>query len=59
MPNNTHLSLFVDDIDAAVAEVKGKTDDHLHFGEGSNQIIWFKDPAGNTLELQQDPASSA
>jgi len=59
MPNNTHLSLFVDDIAAAVAEVKGKTDDHQHFGEGSNQIIWFKDPAGNTLELQQDPASSA
>jgi len=59
MPNNTHLSLFVEDIDAAVAEVKEMTDDHLHFGEGSNQIIWFKDPAGNTLELQQDPTSSS
>lgn len=59
MPNNTHLSLFVEDIDAAVTEVKGMTDDHLHFGEGGNQIIWFKDPAGNTIELQQDPASAA
>ncbi len=56
MPNNTHLSLFVDDIDAAVAEVKELTEDHLHFGEGNSQIIWFKDPAGNTLELQQDPS---
>lgn len=40
-------------------EVKEMTDDHLHFGEGTNQIIWFKDPAGNTLELQQDPTSSS
>lgn len=55
MPNNTHLSLFVESIDEAVAEVKERSDDILHFGEGNEQIIWFKDPAGNTIELQQDP----
>jgi len=55
MPNNTHLSLFVENIDEAVAEVKERSDDILHFGEGNEQIIWFKDPAGNTIELQQDP----
>ena len=54
-PNNTHVSLFVADIDEAVAKVKGRTDDFLHVGEGDTQIIWFKDPAGNTLEFQQDP----
>lgn len=58
MPNNTHLSLFVADIDEAVAEVKARTEDHLHVGEGRDQIIWFKDPAGNTVELQQDPTRS-
>ncbi len=56
MPNNTHLSLYVENIDEAVAEVKGRTDELLHIGEGKSQIIWFKDPAGNTVELQHDPA---
>jgi catechol 2,3-dioxygenase-like lactoylglutathione lyase family enzyme len=55
MPYGTHLSLFVNDIDAAVAEVKEMTDQHLHVGEGRDQTIWFRDPAGNTLEFQQDP----
>ena len=55
MPGNTHVSLLVDDIDAAVAKVKKLTTDHLLVGEGSDQIIWFKDPVGNTLEFQQDP----
>lgn len=55
MPNNTHISLFVADIDTAVVKVKDYTDDFLHVGEGSQQIIGFKDPAGNTVELQLDP----
>ena len=55
LPNNTHLSLFVEDIATAVDEVKNLTDEFVHFGEGSGQIIWFKDPAGNTIELQQQP----
>lgn len=55
MPNGSHVSLFVEDIDVAVAAVKARTEDVLHIGEGRAQIIWFKDPAGNTLELQQDP----
>ena len=55
LPNNTHLSLFVEDIATAVDEVKNLTDEFVHIGEGSGQIIWFKDPAGNTIELQQQP----
>ncbi len=55
LPNNTHLSLFVEDIETAVEEVKNRTDEFVHFGNGSSQIIWFKDPAGNTIELQQQP----
>lgn len=57
MPNNTHLSLYVDNIDEAVAEVKGYTEELLHVGKGASQIIWFKDPAGNTVELQQEPSA--
>lgn len=54
MPNDSHLSLFAADIDEAVAEVKGRCDEVLHISEGNDQIIWFKDPAGNTIEFQQD-----
>lgn len=55
MPNNTHLSLYVENIGEAVAEVKNRTEEFFHVGEGKSQIIWFKDPAGNTVELQHDP----
>lgn len=55
MPNDTHLSLYVEDINETVSEVKAYTEDFVHIGEGSAQIIWFKDPAGNTIECQQDP----
>jgi len=54
MPNDTHLSFYVDNINEAVALVKTRHDAILHVGEGIDQIIWFKDPAGNTLEFQQD-----
>jgi len=55
MPNGTHVSFYVDNIDEAIAQVKSTCKEVLHVGEGKGQIIWFKDPAGNTLELQQDP----
>ena len=56
MPNGSHLTLFVADINLAVAEVNARTDEHLHSGEGREKIIWLRDPAGNTVEFQQDPA---
>jgi hypothetical protein len=27
-------------------------------GSGDAQVVWFSDPAGNTIELQQDPTLS-
>ena len=54
MPNDTHLSFYVAKIDEAVARVKEIYPQALHVGEGIDQIIWFNDPAGNTLEFQQD-----
>ena len=33
LPNNTHLSFYVDDIDDAVAQVKEKYPEALHVGE--------------------------
>ena len=50
-----HLSLFVDDIDAAVESARQYTSQLLHIGSGAGQILWFRDPAGNVVELQQDP----
>jgi catechol 2,3-dioxygenase-like lactoylglutathione lyase family enzyme len=50
-----HLSLFVDNIDEAIREVQARTTEVLLTGEGPTRIVWFRDPAGNTVELQQDP----
>lgn len=58
-PTGNHYCLGVDDIEAAVLEleaagipyVRGRQGD----GDGIVQV-WISDPAGNTVELQQDPS---
>jgi catechol 2,3-dioxygenase-like lactoylglutathione lyase family enzyme len=53
-PTGIHYCLAVDDIDAAIAELEA---DHIPFLRGSQGDviqIWIVDPAGNTVELQQD-----
>jgi catechol 2,3-dioxygenase-like lactoylglutathione lyase family enzyme len=57
----TILNFPVDDIDAAVAELKsrgvtfehyaGMTDDEGVMRHGGPLIAWFKDPAGNVLSV--------
>jgi catechol 2,3-dioxygenase-like lactoylglutathione lyase family enzyme len=54
-PIGPHLSLWVDDIIAARAELELLDIQVFGLGEASAQVIWFSDPAGNTIELQQDP----
>ncbi len=55
-PIGPHVSYYVDDLAAAEAELseKGVTFTAA-MGEGPARILWFTDPAGNTVELQQDP----
>lgn len=50
-----HFCVAVDDLDAAVAELerRGVPFERAVQGAGTVQI-WVNDPAGNTIELQQD-----
>jgi catechol 2,3-dioxygenase-like lactoylglutathione lyase family enzyme len=51
-----HYCLAVDDLDAAITELDAKGIEYRRGIQGeSNVQIWFNDPAGNTIELQQDP----
>ena len=54
-PTAHHFCVTVADLDAAVAELEasGITYARGVQGEGTVQI-WITDPAGNTVELQQD-----
>lgn len=50
-----HYCVAVDDLDAAIAELdeRGIAYERALQGEGTVQI-WITDPAGNTIELQQE-----
>ena len=43
------------DLDAAVAELEERGIDYQRAVQGESTVqIWISDPAGNTIELQQD-----
>jgi catechol 2,3-dioxygenase-like lactoylglutathione lyase family enzyme len=54
-PTGPHYCVAVTDLDAAIAELdeRGIAYERALQGEGTVQI-WFTDPAGNTIELQQE-----
>lgn len=54
-PTQSHVSWYVEDLDQATAELEGRGIDMRVMGEGLRKIIWVLDPAGNIVELQQDP----
>lgn len=57
-PVGPHLSYYVDDLAGAEAELASHgVRLSASMGEGADRILWFVDPAGNTVELQQDPES--
>ena len=49
-----HYCVGVDDIDAAIAELEAKGIEYKRGAQGDVVQIWVADPAGNTIELQQD-----
>lgn len=55
-PTGPHYCVAVEDLEGAISELEGRgiTYERGVQGEGTVQI-WFTDPAGNTIELQQDP----
>lgn len=53
-PTGPHFCVFVDDLDAAIAELDAEGVEHVRGAQGDVVQIWITDPAGNTVELQQD-----
>ena len=53
-----HFCVAVTDLDAAVAELEERGIEYQRAVQGENTVqIWIVDPAGNTIELQQDTAA--
>lgn len=53
-PVGHHFCFAVEDLVAATAELDERGIEHV----GSADQVWFVDPAGNTIELQQEGAPS-
>jgi len=54
-PTGNHYCVGVADLDAAVTELEALGIDYQRAVQGENTVqIWINDPAGNTIELQQD-----
>jgi predicted enzyme related to lactoylglutathione lyase len=58
-PVNTHVSWFVEDLAAAIAEIRAAGLEMREMTGDVGHIVWISDPAGNTIELQQDPLTQA
>ena len=53
-PTGPHFCVYVDDLDAAIRELDDRGIPHLDGAQGEVIQIWITDPAGNTVELQQE-----
>jgi len=53
-PTGNHFCVAVDDLDAAVAELEREGVEYVRGAQGAVVQIWIADPAGNTIEIQQD-----
>ena len=53
-PIGNHYCLAVDDLDAAVANFEQAGIEFFRIGGGRDAQVFVTDPAGNTIELQQD-----
>jgi catechol 2,3-dioxygenase-like lactoylglutathione lyase family enzyme len=50
-----HYCVAVDDLDAAIAELEARGIEYTRGVQGVGVVqIWIADPAGNTIELQQE-----
>lgn len=53
-PVGPHFCVYVDDLDAAISELDVRGIAYLRGAQAGTIQIWINDPAGNTIELQQD-----
>ncbi len=54
-PTGPHVCFAVTDLDAAIAELETEGIPYVEGAQGTTVQVWFVDPAGNTIEIQQDP----
>jgi len=54
-PVGPHISYYVDDLAEAEREIEANGLEATRLTIDGLRIIWITDPAGNTVELQQDP----
>jgi catechol 2,3-dioxygenase-like lactoylglutathione lyase family enzyme len=55
-PTGPHFCLAVEDLDDAIAELDARGIAYARAVQGAGIVqVWITDPAGNTIELQQDP----
>jgi catechol 2,3-dioxygenase-like lactoylglutathione lyase family enzyme len=55
-PTGPHVCFAVADLVEAVAELERAGVPYVEGAQGTTVQIWFADPAGNTIEIQQDPS---
>ncbi|MDQ1521862.1 MAG: hypothetical protein QOI55_2935 [Actinomycetota bacterium] len=54
-PTGHHYCVSVDDLDGAIAELEARGIEYVRAVQGEDTVqIWISDPAGNTIELQQE-----
>ena len=53
-PAGPHVCFAVADLAAAIAELEESGIPYVEGAQGAVVQIWFQDPAGNTIEIQQD-----
>ncbi len=58
-PTGPHVCFGVEDLDSTIAELERDGVPYLRANQGEVVQIWVIDPAGNTVELQQDPAAAS
>jgi catechol 2,3-dioxygenase-like lactoylglutathione lyase family enzyme len=54
-PTGPHVCFGVADLEAAISELERDDIPYVRATQGDVVQIWVTDPAGNTIELQQDP----
>jgi catechol 2,3-dioxygenase-like lactoylglutathione lyase family enzyme len=58
-PAGHHVCFAVTDLDEAIAELERKGIPYAEGAQGTVVQIWIVDPAGNTIELQQETEAQA
>ncbi len=53
-PTGPHVCFAVSDLEEAIAELEREGVPYLRGAQGTTVQIWFTDPAGSIVEIQQD-----